>query len=811
MNVTISQTIRPVKLAFFIRPGIRKSYLRAVHICSVLWGGACFPILPFYKVLPRKFRHEYRASETTEEFYRFALANFDPDVIVVDDEIKPSAVAPFVNKRNIVTMNQVEQSFEAKEEGYGIGMELILRALKEQEFKYQRTDGFRIRYAPVDSTNPFMATLFGQYASNTWQQLAAVGLPKRYFTSTKLRGTEPEGYYEEDVLTALDVTLHSLNNVGFKSWSSETGVFLLNPNRTEDLILFWNLRAIGWNLLAVPVNDYRNESWLKRIRRQQQLFHSHFNLVDHIHILAGYGIPREEVYEAQQFLDTIQVDPNKKIRYSHHWWIPRFWHDSKHLHYDKAYAISPKGASKELIFDWDTKSTLRVNVLKPALDVSSYHGKRLCYVNEVQYIVDGMQPQYAQVLPDLPSDKVERLTRWGYNQWRFSSNGNFFLSSGWDKEIDIVIPQTERVFSEWFAHHNLSIRHSAAGKMAKQLLVNIGDMYGVNMFANPGLLPILSLFEGGKVIHKHTLFGEASKQFNKYKDHFRVWGVTDIVDGLIKKGIIQAGFEIQCSFCNQHSFYTVNELNERLRCTVCQNIFLAPVHSPDNIKWSYRGLGPFSRNNRAEGIIAVLLTLRFFRITLRHDALISSTLSFDILENDKIVNEVDLALFYKEFNHSPQPTDLFFCECKTEIEFQRKDIERMKRLGILFPGSVLVFATLKLQLSEAEKIAIGKLVKYFRGGLKSRPRNPVLILTGNELLSRLFGLKHFHEEIHRYNHNHDEVGRLCDITCGEYLGLPTHELEVSKRAEVYQNQYYSNQAQKNAILSELMVSLASRS
>lgn len=287
-------------------------------------------------------------------------------------------------------------------------------------------------------------------------------------------------------------------------------------------------------------------------------------------------------------------------------------------------------------------------------------------------------------------------------------------------------------------------------------------------------------------------------------------GVTDIVDGLIKKGIIQAGFEIQCSFCNQHSFYTINELNERLRCTVCQNIFLAPVHSPDNIKWSYRGLGPFSRNNRAEGIIAVLLTLRFFRITLRHDALITSTLSFDILENDRIVNEVDLALFYKEFKHSSQPTDLFFCECKTEIEFERKDIERMKQLGLRFPGSVLVFATLKLQLGEDERIAISKLVRYFRGGLKSRPRNPVLILTGRELLCRLLGPEHFHEEIHRYNHNHDDIGRLCDITCREYLGLPTHESEASKRAESYRNQHYSEQDQKKAVLSGLMVSLANR-
>ena len=449
-------------------------------------------------------------------------------------------------------------------------------------------------------------------------------------------------------------------------------------------------------------------------------------------------------------------------------------------------------------------------MLAPTFDVSSFRSKKFCFANEVQYTVDGMQPQYAQVLPDLPSGKLEHLTRWGYKQWRFSPSGHFFLAAGWDKKIDVDIPRCERVFEEWFAHRDLTIQYSAAGKLAKQLLVNIGNMHGVNMFANPGLLPILTLFEGGKIVNKETLLKEANKQFNSNKEHFRVRTVADVIDGLLKKGIIQAGFKVQCSFCNQHSFYTVNELNERLRCTVCQNTYSAPIHNPDDIKWSYRGLGPFSRNNRAEGIIAVLLTLRFFRITLRHDALISSMLSFDIREQEKVINEVDLALFYKEFKHSPQPTDLFFCECKTEIDFQDKDVERMKRLGIRFPGSVLVFATLKTQLSLSERTAIGKLVKYFRKGQKSRPRNPVLILTGKELLNRLFGLQHFHDEMYRHNHSFDTVGRLCDLTCREYLGIETHESVVSKLVNESWAKYHAEQAHMKAALAGIMQSLANR-
>lgn len=810
MNVTITQTVRPVKLAIFVIPGSKKSYLKAVQICSCFWGGACFPILPFYKTLSRKFRYEYRVDDKTADFYFNTLANFDPDIIIVDDSVDPAEVSTFVDGRSVFTMSQVEQSFDSQEEGFGVGVEVILRTLKEQEFKYHRTDGLQVYLPAPGSSNLLEATLLGAYAPVFHQRLMGVGLPENSCVKVKRLEGESEGYYDPNVLTALDVTLQGLENVGDKGWSSDTGIFLLNPNRVEDLLLFWNLRAMGWNMLAVPILEYKEEIWLKRIQRQQQLFHSHFNLLNSIHILTGCTIARETTEEVRQFLSAVQINSDKIISYSHHWWIPRFWHTLKNMHYDRAWANTPWGAQKDVVFEWNTHSALQVSVLKPKFDINSYHSKRLCYVNDVQFTVDGMQPQYAQVLPEMPSEKVERLTRWGYKKWRFSPKGYAFLAAGWDKNFDIVIPLSERVFSEWFTHHNLSIRHSAAGKLAKQLLMNIGHMYGVNMFANPGLLPILTLFEGGKIVNKKTLFTEAGRQLLQHNDNFRVKEIKDIVNGLIEKNIIQAGFQVQCSFCNQHSFYTLRELDERLRCGVCQNTFVAPVHTPDDIKWSYRGLGPFSRNNRAEGMIAVLLTLRFFRITLRHDALLSSTLSFDILENNLVVNEVDLALFYKEFKHSSQGTDLFFCECKTEIDFGLKDIERMKRLGDRFPGAVLVFATLKTRLSNNEKVSIGKMVKYFRGGLKSRPKNPVLILTGNELLNRMFGLSHFQDEMHRYNHNHDTIGRLCDLTCREYLDIPTHESEVSARIDVIHKKRQHAQNLKHVVLTSLLQSLANR-
>jgi len=796
-------------LAIFIIPGNKNGYLNAVEVCSALWGGVYFPIIPFYRILSKKFRREYKFVGKTRDFYQNTIENFDPDVIVHEDTIDPESIIPFISGRAIVPLSRVIQSFNEKEDGYGISFEIILSALKEKEFKFHRSDNLRLSLPHIDSSNLLAATLLGTYSSKIHQKLATLNLHGRYCSTEKLNDKQLESYYDSDVLTAIKVTQHTLENSEEKGWGSNAMIFFLNPNRLEDLVLFWNLRAMGSNMLAVPIDEYYSNFWRSRIFNHQ-VAHQQNVLTNSLSIHFGDSITEKQIGKVQDFLQFICKSTGEEFVFPHYWWIPRFWYDSKDLHFDRAWAISPRGRRKEVIFDWDMNSILRVKVLKPDFDITDHRSKKLCFVNNIEYAVDGMQPQYAQVLPNIPSDKIELLTRWGYKQWRFSPKSNSFLSAGWSDNIEIIVPNSERVFSEWFAYQNLTIRHSASGKLATQFLANIGYLYGVNMFANPGLLPILILFEGGKIVSKEALFNEATKQFRQHKSHFWVKGIKEVVEGLIKKGVIQAGFKIQCLFCNQYSFYTINDLNEKLRCPVCQNVFVTPVHSPDNIKWSYRGLGPFSRNNRAEGMISVLLTLRFFRLMMQHDPLITSTLSFDIFENDKLINEVDLALFYKEFGRSSQPTDLFFCECKTEIDFKIKDIQRMKELGIRFPGSILVFTTLKLQLSEQEKQLIGKLVKYFRGGIKFRPRNLVLILTGNELLERLQGLKHFKEEIRYSGINHDLVAKLCDITCREYLGIPKHESDVSKRIEIKQRKLEAENIKKKALIIAILDSLLSR-
>ena len=71
-------------------------------------------------------------------------------------------------------------------------------------------------------------------------------------------------------------------------------------------------------------------------------------------------------------------------------------------------------------------------------------------------------------------------------------------------------------------------------------------------------------------------------------------------------------------------------------------------------------------------------------------------LDFDvILPNESNTRNIDLGLlFMSDIYRTSIPCEVYV-ECKSGNEFCDEDIERMRKIGIARPGSVLVFATLK--------------------------------------------------------------------------------------------------------------------
>ena len=163
---------------------------------------------------------------------------------------------------------------------------------------------------------------------------------------------------------------------------------------------------------------------------------------------------------------------------------------------------------------------------------------------------------------------------------------------------------------------------------------------------------------------------------------------------------------------------------------------------------------------------------------------ITPALSFIAEAPNKVSLEADLAAFWQDSIYGERKEGILFCECKTYGLFQKKDFDRMRYLAKAFPGAVLIFSTLRKSFTKEEVTGITKIAKAGRKYWKTeRPINPVLILTGNELLSH-FGPPYCWEDSikKKFDRVHGLIG-LSDATQQLYLNLPSWETEWHEKWE----------------------------
>lgn len=778
MNINVNQTLRPVKLFFLIHPNRKASYVRALKICSSLWGGKHFPIIPFYQKFSRNFLTEYHlVGMSPIEFYKNIIDNFDPDFIVRDEGLDAEWIISIKPDRKIVNIEEIEQSILSNETKFGISILEVLQTIQEIEFKHDRTDLLNICCPRISEQNIWAMTVCGSVSKEYHELLKKIGFADKYISFPSVNNHNLEDYTSNETINYLGISAYDLNTFGNPIWSGGTAIYILQTGHLNDLLNIWNYRALGWKILPIPHTQINNKIYRSKIEELQRDFHAHPPLVNKIKVMVSHTLQDEYITELMQTLSSIQVDLDNHVTYIHQWWFPRFWEKRNTLSYDCTAAIEIRSKSKHSVL---ASSDLRIQlpVLSPLFKAKYVRHIEPRYINELKIDFDETEGRLAQVIPNLPTREIEFIIKGsGFDQWIFSEGRMHFMARSDSDYLSFTIPRAYEVFSKWFGNYKLNIRHSSSGKLGNQLLKNIGGVYGTNFLVDQGIPPVLSLFENGKTVLKKTLDGELSRQRNNFREFNR----SGIIAKLLDKRIIEFGSEVQCSFCDQRSFYQVADFKDQLKCPVCQNEFYIPGHNADEIKWAYRGMGPFSRNNKADGLLCVLLTLRFFRISM-HPGLITPLLSFEILEDNKVINEVDLAVFYSNGNGRHQP-DLFLTECKTEIEFKDADINKMKALGMKFPGTVLTFATLKKDFSDEEKKKLRKVVNYFRKGMAGRPVCPVLLLTGNELLpeERFDPLAKLKPLITGHLRFSDEIGHLSDITCQHYLGLPSFSSIVEEK------------------------------
>jgi hypothetical protein len=358
--------------------------------------------------------------------------------------------------------------------------------------------------------------------------------------------------------------------------------------------------------------------------------------------------------------------------------------------------------------------------------------------------------------------------------------------------------------NQWLNDSGIKATLSDAGRATQQIINTLGGFWGVGKLANKGIIKLLD---------------EMSRQPNKKSAHVKefqnkinvsigddTWHKNNL-NILVDRKAVELGLELKCCKCSSWSWYSLKQIDNVLGCDLCLKTFDFPAINPSNSKysrWAYRVVGAFALPDYAKGGYAAALSIRFFANVVgdmtRSEITWSSGQELTLPSGEK--SEADFILWNQRkivFGNN-YPTEIVFGEAKSfgREAFEQKDIDKMKLLAESFPGSILVFSTMKEyeELSKNEIAMIRKLAEWGRFYDKKRKqsRATVIVLTGTELFTSSYldiswknkGGKH-QQLIETSSIRRENLRLLADFTQQLYLDMPSygewHEKQWQKKAE----------------------------
>jgi hypothetical protein len=723
---TLTSTLRPIRIAFVIRPWDRAAALRAMQISTFLWGGTYNPIIPFHQRIDSGNRFFHGAKSAKEVFDGYLKA-YDPDFVVRLGAVKESKV----NLGSYQEIDADEILSGVLEDGtpsYGIGLFEILRHLLDEEFRFVRRENVAFEIPEVGNSL-LWTSIFGDVTSELRDTL---DLYLKEFPEYRRVPCTNENYLEafrseNYFLRKLGNRLLDPKEKGLRNdW-----IYLMDGSSVEDVVFYWNLRALGRRILPFPIAA--KDVLSPRTQVEQYIEENHWpyrhnaSMFNHTTLLKAPSISEAT---HQEFADSLNLKPSKKEgsgKLITQDWIPGFWSEwNRRRNGGERCEVSD--AKKEIKLS-PIENCFYVPPFLPEFTAEySGHGTPRC-ANELEPRVYGETGTYAEVIPEGGELVSRAVDRYSMRELRCSADGLVYYPTHQGMEHRLELPLAETVFHSWFKERGWETSLSDNGHIVKHVLKQFGGVWGTNWLTDEVILKLLMQIAAEKWLEKKAFRAIINQTANKvpFAD------VDRLTKWLVDTNIVKLGVELTCPQCRQRSWYSVSEADYEVECRQCLESFKLPCDKPDEIRWAYRGNGAFTSQFGTQGGLAVILTLRLF--SGPSSGQVTPMFSFNAKKDGKEM-EVDLALHTRRVRGGFPERNVIFIECKSYNGFSKVDVERMEAFTQSFPGAAMVFSTLRRELEPYEIKMLARVAKRtWAARLKGNAFTPLIILTGNELFS----------------------------------------------------------------------------
>jgi len=787
-TVTVSRRLRPIRLAFLVSPGDAKTLRRVVQINTCLWGGKFNPIIPFFRRTPPPLI-EGRYRPPARSIVQGYLAGFSPDYLVVQDKTKIGGLT-FPQNR-IIELAEVLQPKDDQPLGFGLDVSYVYGDLYEKDFKFQRRHPVQVIQPRATTTrlSLFYATHFGEFPSDP--ELAYLTRAYKEALGAVEQAIEPAQFFS--VLFQYPLYPLKAGSVSLQAQNPDREtpqIFFMDAASPLDLMDYWNLKATGRQVVPMPVQlaDHSIGELAAFISKHHVPHRHNKEWMLHTTIICSRSLKFEEL---EAFTKRLQI-PAHALALQR--WYPRIWDEWAR---EEAHeGIGGVVAQEDSVASVSTYNRIHFPNLTPEfVDHVTTH-RTPHWVNVINLSQQGSLTGAPVIPPGLP-DLNRVLQHSAVHPIWATEEGIVVPCVFWRDSQFWELPTPVSLFKAYMEQAGYQLEISSAGKIALQLLRALKGVWGVSSLGDEEVLRRLEAMAHGVAESEPSNATSGQRQRIRAPTvSFRTWwgvlqrandGSAEIarnqLRNLLNSDVFRLGLRLQCPKCSQHTWFGLEQLAQELTCERCLQRFPFPMEPPSEDLWHYRTVGPFSIEGYAQGSYCTLLASNFlFGHHLRGEATWVPAITLRNNKHEPQEMEVDFAAFWRpEYSGQKAYPLLVVGECKTFDQFIAKDVRRMSVLADAFPGSVIVFCTLRKQLEEGEKRLIASLARKGRRHLRAeRWRNPVMVLTGVELLHRMgppscweeAGAPYSQFKEHYWRHRNPQD--LCDMLQQMHLGMESY-------------------------------------
>ena len=750
-SITIDRRARPLRFGFVVDARSGESVRKGIEAATALWGGAYCPLIPMFRTAPSewlKFRSTKRRPSPAAIGDGY-IQLFRPDYLV---ETIPGLAAHLAFPSGRVL--ELGTLFDAQRGlSHGVGATDIYRALYAKEYRFVHRD--QQPFVLPRLNEPALALLSAAWFGSFSNDANGASIEAAYLQEFGAERVDVGSAtaYEPRGGTPLRAGRQGLD-VSPRGYIPGAALLVLDPRRPQDVVDYWNLRALGWGVLPLPLG------WVQTaeagIRALIERAADRDAVQDRVHLVGAQSVSREALLEA------VKPFQGPKVVIGLH---PRLW-DTWGRGAD--HVARPVIGAGELRGDVELRERDRYKifyyVVPDLLRHVDTHPNRLppswaTVVNLRSFASFENGTAFPPTLQNLPSLFRAVSDLWLSDEGIVAETSLHHTSELWE------FPRGLDIFAAWAKEAGFEYTVSAPGRLLAQMVKRLGGLGGagtirhvplletLNKMAHQALVaaedkdaPTRSKARGGTIsandlrtvlrpAHLQEIPIGASKEERATIQQRQERIIGYHISHLVEQDVLRVGVRLECPHCGQWTWYGLQGLAPTLECERCLQAYEFPAGSPTDAEWHYRPVGPFAVEHYAHGAYAVILALRFLLQLDHHDA-VSWSPSFELTKGGAAL-EADFGAFVRPEGWVRPPTTLLLGECKCgERRFDHRDFRRARELLKAFPTAALVFATTRRELTPSEKTGLKRIVRGERdAALSGRPSSPVLVLTEWELSS----------------------------------------------------------------------------